>query len=141
MLSDARSGTTYTYNNANRLKTVSAGVTLVGTYTYNGMEQLITRIVANSGAADGTTHFIHDQFGNIIAELNSTGATAASAKAAVLVLRHSFVHMQAMHRRYLSPVLLRSRIATRSVQRQLHRIGDVFVFESVAQLTSDDPEQ
>ncbi len=77
LLSDARSGTTYayTYNNANRLKTVSAGVTLVGTYTYNGMEQLITRIVTNSGAADGTTHFIHDQFGNIIAELNSTGAT------------------------------------------------------------------
>ncbi len=59
-------------------------MTLVGTYTYNGMEQLITRVATNSGAADGTTHLIHDQFGNIIAELNSTGATAASAKAAVL---------------------------------------------------------
>lgn len=55
MLSEARSGTTYayTYNNANRLKTVSADVTLLGTYTYNGLEQLISRVITNSGAADG----------------------------------------------------------------------------------------
>ena len=45
---------------------------LLGTYTYNGREQLATRLITNSGTANGT---IHDIFGNVIAELNSTGAT------------------------------------------------------------------
>lgn len=74
---DARSGVTftYTYNNANRLKTVSQSGNLLGTYTYNGREQLATRAVTNSGSANGTIHTVHDQWGNIIAELDATGAT------------------------------------------------------------------
>ena len=74
---DTRSGVSYayTYNNANRLKTVSQSGNLLGTYTYNGREQLATRVITNSGSANGTTHFVHDQWGNIIAELDATGAT------------------------------------------------------------------
>jgi hypothetical protein len=91
---DARSGVSYayTYNNANRLKTVSQSGNLLGTYTYNGREQLATRVITNSGSANGTIfdsacdspcvepaartlHFVHDQWGNIIAELDATGAT------------------------------------------------------------------
>jgi len=74
---DVRSGVTYayTYNNANRLKTVSQSGNLLGTSTYNGREQLATRVITNSGSANGTTHFVHDQWGNIIAELGATGAT------------------------------------------------------------------
>jgi RHS repeat-associated protein len=44
-------------------------------YTYNGFEQLIGRVVSNSGTANGTTFFVHDMWGNVIAELNATGAT------------------------------------------------------------------
>ncbi|MGE0056295.1 MAG: hypothetical protein AB7S74_19035 [Hyphomicrobium sp.] len=65
----------YTYNNANRLKTVSQSGNLIGTYAYNGREQLTTRVITNSGSANGTTYFVHDQWGNIIAELDATGAT------------------------------------------------------------------
>jgi len=65
----------YTYNNANRLKTVSQSGNLLGTYTYNGREQLATRVITNSGSANGTTHFVHDQWGNILAELDATGST------------------------------------------------------------------
>lgn len=32
--------------------------TPVWTYTYNGLHQLISRIVTNSGTADGTTHYV-----------------------------------------------------------------------------------
>ena len=76
-LTDVRSGVSYayTYNNANRLKTVSQSGNLIGTYTYNGREQLTTRVITNSGSANGTTYFVHDQWGNIIAELDATGAT------------------------------------------------------------------
>ena len=74
---DSRSGGpyTFTYNKANRLKTVTVAATVRGTYTYNGFDQLISRVITNSGTANGTTHFVHDLWGNVIAELNSTGAT------------------------------------------------------------------
>ena len=36
---------------------------------------MIKRVITNSGTANGTTHFVHDQWGNIIAELDATGAT------------------------------------------------------------------
>ncbi len=77
ILTDSRSGGpyTYSYNKANRLKTVTVGGTVRGTYVYNGFEQLISRVVTNSGTANGTTYFVHDQWGNVIAELNATGAT------------------------------------------------------------------
>ncbi len=49
---DTRSGVSYayTYNNANRLKTVSQSGNLLGTYTYNGCEQPATRVITNSGS-------------------------------------------------------------------------------------------
>jgi RHS repeat-associated protein len=74
MLSDNRLGSSYayTYNNANRLKTVSFEGNLRGTYTYNGQQQLIIRAVTNLGTANGTVHYIHDRMGNIIAETNGT---------------------------------------------------------------------
>ena len=65
----------YTYNNANRLKTVSQSGNLLGTYTYNGFEQLIGRVITNSGTANGTVYTVHDVFGNVLAELDATGAT------------------------------------------------------------------
>ena len=75
--SDNRLGSTYdyTYNHANRLKTVSYESNLKGTYTYNGQHQLITRVVTNSGTANGTTHYVHDRSGNVIAELNASGVS------------------------------------------------------------------
>lgn len=53
---DARSGSTYayTYNGAGRLMTASYEGNLEGTYTYNGLEQLITRVISNSGTLDGS---------------------------------------------------------------------------------------
>ena len=76
--SDNRLGSTYayTYNDAGRLKTVSYEGNLKGTYTYNGQHQLIGRVITNSGSENGTTHYVHDRGGNVIAELDASGATA-----------------------------------------------------------------
>lgn len=65
----------YTYNAAGRLKTVSYEGNLKGTYTYNGLEQLITRTITNSGTLDGTIHTVHDRSGNVIAEVDASGQT------------------------------------------------------------------
>lgn len=77
--SETRSGTaytyTYTYNNANRLTTVSLSGNLKATYDYNGGAQLIIRVIINSGAFNGTTHYVHDLMGNVIAEADSYGNT------------------------------------------------------------------
>ena len=77
ILTDSRTGGpfTFAYNKANRLKTVTVAATVRGTYTYNGFEQLISRVITNSGTANGTTYFVHDIYGNIIAELTTAGAT------------------------------------------------------------------
>ena len=45
-------------------------------YTYNGQHQLIGRVITNSGSENGTTHYVHDRGGNVIAELDASGATA-----------------------------------------------------------------
>lgn len=76
-LTDTRLGTVYgyAYNGANRLKTVSVDGTLKATYAYTAREQLATRTLSNSGSLDGTTYFVHDLGGNIIAELNASGTT------------------------------------------------------------------
>ncbi len=66
---------THTYNKANRLKTVTSPLGLLGTYTYNGRSQLASRVVTNSGAANGTTHYVYDQWGNVLAEVNASGQT------------------------------------------------------------------
>ena len=77
--SDTRSGTAYVYthNNRNRMTTATVGGVLKGTYTYNGLEQLAIRATTNM-TPSGTTHFIHDLAGNVIAETAGGGATGAT---------------------------------------------------------------
>jgi RHS repeat-associated protein len=79
---DTRAGSAYayTYNRANRLKTTSFEGNLKGTYTYSGLEQLIIRVVTNSGTLNGTRHYIHDRFGNVIAETNGTAGVAGTLR-------------------------------------------------------------
>ena len=71
ILTDNRSGTTttYTYNKRNRLMTATSGA-LVWGYAYNAREQLVSRNL-NTGGTD-LTHFVHDSFGNVIAEADGT---------------------------------------------------------------------
>jgi hypothetical protein len=61
-------GITYAYNNRNRMASATIGA-IVWNYTYNGREQLAIRSRVSPAA---TTHFIHDLWGNVIAETNGT---------------------------------------------------------------------
>ena len=72
-LTDNRSGstTTYTYNKRNRMETATSGA-LVWGYTYNAREQLVARNLTVGGT--NLTHFVHDIFGNVIAETDGTAA-------------------------------------------------------------------
>ena len=67
---------TYTYNKRARLSGAAIGA-LTYAYTYNGLEQLAIRQATN-GPAPFTTHFIHDIFGNVIAETGGGGPTGAT---------------------------------------------------------------
>jgi RHS repeat-associated protein len=62
---------TYTYNKRNRLATATVGA-LSYAYTYNGREQLAIRQKTTAPVA--TTHFVHDIFGNVLAETSGTAA-------------------------------------------------------------------
>jgi YD repeat-containing protein len=53
---------------------VTVGTVLKSTYTYNGLEQVTIRLLQNM-TPSGTTHFIYDRFGNLIAETAGGGAT------------------------------------------------------------------
>jgi len=77
ILTDNRSGTTttYTYNNRNRLLTATSGANIWG-YTYNTREQLVARNLNVGGTS--LTHFVHDIFGNVIAE--TTGTVAGTGR-------------------------------------------------------------
>jgi len=74
ILSDSRVGTSYvyTYNNRNRLATVTVGGSLRGTYAYNGLEQLAIRVMTDQ-TPSGTVHSLYDRAGNLIAETDGTG--------------------------------------------------------------------
>ncbi len=61
-------GNTYTYNKRNRMAAATIGA-IVWNYTYNGKEQLAIRAKVSPAA---TTHFIHDLWGNVLAETNGT---------------------------------------------------------------------
>ncbi len=76
---DTRSGSTFTYgyNARGRLATVSQDGNLKGTYQYNSLEQLASRVVTNSGAFNGTVHTVQDRSGNVIAEADGTTGVAA----------------------------------------------------------------
>jgi RHS repeat-associated protein len=73
LLSDTRLGSakTYTYNQRNRLATATVGA-LSYAYTYNGREQLAIR--QQTTGTVSTTHFVHDIFGNVIAETSGVAA-------------------------------------------------------------------
>ena len=66
----------YTYNNANRLKTVTVAANLKATYTYNASEHLAIRVLTNM-TPSGTIHTVYDRDGNLHAESNGlpTGIT------------------------------------------------------------------
>jgi RHS repeat-associated protein len=69
---------THTINRAGRIATTLKGGVNQGAYTYDAFERLRIRVVANQTPTtnNGTTHYVWDIFGQIIAEANgSTGAT------------------------------------------------------------------
>ena len=75
---DTRAGVlnAYTYNNANRLKTVTVAANLKATYTYDAMQHLAIRVLTNM-TPSGTIHSIYDRDGNLLMEANglATGIT------------------------------------------------------------------
>jgi RHS repeat-associated protein len=69
---------THTINRAGWIAATLKGAVNQGTYTYDAFERLRVRTVTNQTPTtnNGTTHYVWDIFGNIIAEANgSTGAT------------------------------------------------------------------
>jgi YD repeat-containing protein len=62
--------TTYGTNARNRLTSATSGA-LVWAYGYNAREQLVSRSLVTGGP--DLTHFVHDLFGNVIAETNGSG--------------------------------------------------------------------
>ncbi|KAB2910331.1 MAG: hypothetical protein F9K29_25110 [Hyphomicrobiaceae bacterium] len=53
-------------------RVISQRTSLRATYTYNGLEQLASRVLTNM-TPSGTTHFVHDRAGNVIAETDGSG--------------------------------------------------------------------
>ncbi|WP_375451398.1 RHS repeat domain-containing protein [uncultured Devosia sp.] len=72
-LSDTLSGTatTYGYNDAHRMSSVTTAGALRGEYIYNARGQLVIRSVTNS-TANGVTVYFYDQDGHVIAEFDGT---------------------------------------------------------------------
>jgi YD repeat-containing protein len=75
LLTDSRLGLqkTYTYNNRNRMATATVGANAYA-YTYSGREQLAIRQKTAGVAPLATTHFVHDIFGNVLAETSGVAA-------------------------------------------------------------------
>ena len=64
---DTRSGTlyAYTYNQNNRLTTITSASNLKATYTYDAMEHLAIRVLTNM-TPSGTIHTVYDRVGNLL---------------------------------------------------------------------------
>jgi RHS repeat-associated protein len=75
LLTDNRLGLnkTYTYNKRNRMATATVGANAYA-YTYSGREQLAIRQKTAGVAPLATTHFVHDIFGNVLAETSGVAA-------------------------------------------------------------------
>jgi len=73
---DTRGSTAYTYryNNRNRLDQLSIGATVTADYVYDALERLAIRTTQNMTPA-GTTHYVYDRDGHLIAEATGTGTT------------------------------------------------------------------
>jgi RHS repeat-associated protein len=73
---DDRAGTVYNYryNNRGRLDRLTIGATVTADYVYDGLERLALRTTQNMIPA-GTTHYLYDLAGRLIAEANGSGQT------------------------------------------------------------------
>jgi RHS repeat-associated protein len=73
---DTRGSTAYNYhyNNRNRLDELMIGSTVTADYVYDGLERLAIRTTQNMVPA-GTTHYVYDRDGHLIAEATNTGTT------------------------------------------------------------------
>lgn len=73
---DTRGSTAYNYhyNNRNRLDQLSIGSTVTADYVYDGLERLAIRTTQNMTPA-GTTHYLYDRGGHLIAEATDTGTS------------------------------------------------------------------
>lgn len=72
---DTRGSTTYNYhyNNRNRLDELTIGATVTADYVYDGLERLAMRTTQNMTPA-GTTHYVYDREGHLIAEATNVCA-------------------------------------------------------------------
>jgi RHS repeat-associated protein len=79
LLTGLPAGATYsfTYDQRNRPHWLRLNGTVVGTYLFNGLEQLSSRIIAAPLSPAGTTHYIYDLDGHLIAEAFGTSASTA----------------------------------------------------------------
>jgi YD repeat-containing protein len=73
---DTRGSTAYNYryNNRGRLDRLTIGSTVTADYVYDGLERLALRATQNMTPA-GTTHYVYDLAGHLIAEAADTGNT------------------------------------------------------------------
>ncbi|MGI8525084.1 MAG: hypothetical protein ACR2K5_02740 [Pseudolabrys sp.] len=73
---DTRGSTAYNYrtNKRGRLDRLTIGSTLTADYSYDGLERLAIRATSNMTPA-GTTHYVYDLAGHLIAEATDTGTT------------------------------------------------------------------
>jgi RHS repeat-associated protein len=76
LTADTRSSTAYNYayNNRGRLAELDIGSTVTADYTYDGLERLAIRATSNMTPA-GTTQYVYDLAGHLIAEADSSGNT------------------------------------------------------------------
>ena len=73
---DTRGSTAYNYcyNDRGRLDRLTIGTTVTADYVYDGLERLALRATQNMTPA-GTTHYVYDLAGHLIAEATDTGNT------------------------------------------------------------------
>ena len=76
IVAETRSGTAYAYlhNRNGRLSEIDVNGTPTATYLYDALERLAVRVTMNMTPA-GTTQFISDPAGHVLAEADATGAT------------------------------------------------------------------
>jgi RHS repeat-associated protein len=91
MLTGLPSGSVYSfdYNKRNRPSALKQSGTTVTTYLYNALEQLSSRAVSSPLTPVGTTHYLYDLDGRLIAE--AFGNTAATA-----VLVREYIWLEGM---------------------------------------------
>jgi RHS repeat-associated protein len=72
---DTRGSTAYaySYNNRGRLSQLTIGSTVTADYTYDALERLAIRTTQNM-TPSGTTHYLYDLAGHLIAEASEVGA-------------------------------------------------------------------